>query len=253
MFNKISTAVLALVLTAQLVVSAVKPVTVLSTQFDTQIRSEQGESLSASQLRRMHGAEHWMIIENGDGQKWGCTGYAIGKHAILTAQHCDGDNLKVTLDDNQQVNVLQKEYDGADHVIWMVDGPEMKDTVAAEVNHAKAPVQGEHVISWGNPTGVEDQYREGYVAGLIPHVPTPAQQDGTQDQKVIPTLYVFDMAGNHGDSGSAIFDANDGHIVALCTYGLGDVAPTFMGGYALQFSKTQLKQAEHFKQIKAKK
>lgn len=120
-----------------------------------------------------------------------CSGTAVGPDLILTAEHClDGALVTVNGHKVRQARVVRdKKRDvawirvtGMRFGRWSPMGPAAK--------------QGEHVRWWGNPQGVADVYREGYVS-LV---------DGGQ--------LVIDATICKGDSGAGVFNAR-GEVVAV--------------------------------------
>ena len=176
----------------------------------------------------------------------GCTAYAISKHVLLTAQHCDLPDAKVLIDSfddphtdhsmSKAVTIAEKIYDGRDHMLLVVPSVTFKDTIKYEPKKFRLPIQGEQVYFWGDPDWFHNMYREGYLMGItfLDDNDTLAPKDAI--------LYVFDLNGNHGDSGSAIFSAKDGRIVGIVTYGLQD--GKYIGSYVLSFTQEQVKEAE---------
>jgi hypothetical protein len=214
-------------------------------------------SVSYSQKEAQHKAFHWIILTNDSAPSpsglnierdaaAGCTAYAISKHVLLTAQHCDLPDAKLLIDTmgsphddqvlSQAVPIVEKVYDGRDHMLLVVPSVTFKDTIKYEPKKFRLAVQGEQVYFWGNPDWFHNMYREGYLMGIIL---TDADEDLAP---VGSALYVFDMNGNHGDSGSAIFSAKDGRIVGIVTYGLQDAK--YIGSYVLSFTPEQVKEAE---------
>ena len=215
-----------------------------------------GLALSNKKIEQ-HKAFHWIAMKGNRPDPefgmsklnaTGCTAYAVAPHVLLTAQHCDIDGGQLYIDPisnphedmsvDKSVFIAEKLYDNRDHMLLVVPTVYFKDTVQYDPAKYRPVVQGEHVYFWGNPDWFHDMYREGYAMGIIF---SPADE-GFAAAPNGSLLYIFDMNGNHGDSGSAIFSAKDGRIVSLVTYGLQD--GKFIGGYLLQFTSDQVKQAE---------
>ena len=215
-----------------------------------------GLALSNKKIEQ-HKAFHWIAMKGNRPDPefgmsklnaTGCTAYAVAPHVLLTAQHCDIDGGQLYIDPisnphedmsvDKSVFIAEKLYDNRDHMLLVVPTVYFKDTVQYDPAKYRPVVQGEHVYFWGNPDWFLDMYREGYAMGIIF---SPADE-GFAAAPNGSLLYIFDMNGNHGDSGSAIFSAKDGRIVSLVTYGLQD--GKFIGGYLLQFTSDQVKQAE---------
>ena len=203
-----------------------------------------------------HRAFHWIAMKGNQPDPMfgmvkldasGCTAYAIASHVLLTAQHCDVDGGQLYIDPisnphedmsaDKSVFIAEKLYDNRDHMLLVVPTVYFNDTVQYDPANYRPAVQGEHVYFWGNPDWLHDMYREGYTMGVV--IPPDEDVDAAPKGSLV---YIFDMNGNHGDSGSAIFSAKDGRIVSIVTYGLQD--GKFIGGYLLQFTSDQVKQAE---------
>jgi hypothetical protein len=180
--------------------------------------------------RHQHDAMHWIVMVTPD-QKAGCTANVIGPHALLTAQHCDLAGATVRLDGSKEDHqIVEKEYDGHDHMILIVDGVYFDDKIDY---HPHQVTQGQQVYFWGNPQGIHDQYREGIATGMVAFDGDELVHDGTPVQ-------LFMMDTQPGDSGSAIFNT-DGDLVGIVTYGVFD--GMFAGSYSLNFSKQQIQRA----------
>jgi Trypsin-like peptidase domain len=188
-------------------------------------------------------ASHMIVFENSDGDpQSGCTATAVGPHALMTADHCnDDDKLKtVQLDMGvRKYHIVDKMHDKRDHVIYLVDGPEFKNTVriSTSVPSVNDPV---YLIGSGGGT-FPGEYKQGVV--LDEYDPSDVDSDAGMVYASIP--------GIPGDSGAAIY-AQDGTIVGLLTYGFSE--KTFYGRrelseiafFQLDFSSKQIAKAETF-------
>lgn len=183
--------------------------------------------LKMSQKRSMH------TIVSVSEERALCTAYAISPHALLTADHCIQQDMKIYID-QPKIKLIKDSYiseilfDHHDHIIIIFPNEVFKDFL--EYNPAE-PLQGEHVYFWGNPKGLTDQYREGYVSGYKKIV-DPEEID------LNTPIYLFVFNVIPGDSGSPIFDSSDGHLVSLITYSEFD--GHFGGGYNFAFTKEQI-------------
>ena len=198
-------------------------------------------------LLSFHRAEHWIVIEN-DKDAGGCTATAIGPHALLTAQHClvadedlDGSPIKLFVDWDGKppymnftpYTIMRVELDGSDHAILLLSGPRFKDVAPYAT---ETPLQSMSVIFWGNPAGVRDQLREGYVMGSAAQ-PVP-------EQKAAQQMWYLATPCVGGDSGSAVLDVDTGAIVGLVTYGVN--GGEFAGIFALHFTSDQIVKAQQY-------
>lgn len=200
---------------------------------------------------KQHRAMHWIVTED-DHDAYGCTATAIGPHALVTAEHCDmkavdedgtpqdGSPILFFVDPLGKPDYLTaktpykiqaKAFDGRDHMILFVSGPAFKDIVPWTTME---PSQGETVAWFGNPAGIRDMFREGYVMG-VQSAPVPFHM------KEQP-LFLVAAGAVPGDSGSLVFDEKTGKIVGIVTYGVND--GQFMGMFALRFDASQILAAQ---------
>lgn len=159
-----------------------------------------------------------LSLEFNDG--W-CSGTAVGQHTILTATHCIVDGAVLETVNGLPAREVSAVSDGIDHTLLQVD---MVMPVVATVDTAGLH-QGTHVHFWGNPEGVLDVYREGYIGGFcfvpqqclrnLVHAVTGVTFGGPAWEVIAP--------GAEGDSGTGVFDENDRLIgVISATMPLGD-------------------------------
>ncbi len=170
--------------------------------------------------------------------KGACSSSAIGPHALLTAQHCDVGEEYLTVDlDLAPRKIVGRITDGEDHIIFLVDGPKFKNTIAAEYDPDTytVPTVGEKVFLFGDGGAMfPPQYRTGYYTGST----TIEGADASKD----PVVMLFDLNIIPGDSGSAVYGSN-GKLVTLVTYGIDG---KFCGAYRMMFTAAQVAQAEAF-------
>src|SRR5579859_7207274 len=136
---------------------------------------------------KFHRCEHFLDFV---GQEL-CTGYSIGPHALLTAQHCYAPSVPLLVD-GQVASMYRAFSDGADHLIVLVD-VRFPDYLPVRPH---TPEPTEFVYTWGNPVHDDfyDQYREGYTSGTY--------YDAKRNRRY--TLFVLPIVP--GDSGSLIVD-----------------------------------------------
>lgn len=143
-------------------------------------------------------------LEFGDGL---CSGTAVGRTTILTASHClEGAPLSAVNDvETHAVRIVR---DGHDHALVTVD------RVVGDGRRIRTdtPKVGEAVHWTGQPNGMRDVYREGYIASV----------DAER-------AYV-DATGYYGDSGSGVWDTH-GCLVGVVSAGLHVERP---GGLEMQ-------------------
>lgn len=170
----------------------------------------------------------------------GCSATAIAPHVLLTAQHCDVDNGTLYLNQNIRpfqhgLTVSEKYYDNNDHMLLVIPSVEFKRYITYDVNKVREIRQGEHLYLWGNPALIMDQYREVYATGVFPY-------NGGTDVNAGGKFEIVSGPVVGGDSGSAIFSAEDGQLVGVTTYGLSN--GQFLGSYPLHFTQAQIDLAE---------
>jgi hypothetical protein len=162
-----------------------------------------------------------------------CSGTVVAPNVILTAKHClvapppefpflveiPKPEPTTMLVDGFKVYILATVYDDNDHALVKVDHF-FKDFA---VLSPPAPV-GTKVHYWGNPAGVNDVYREGYVSSYE------------------HSAMVMDVNGFFGDSGAGIFDTN-GRVVGvmsyIAAYGHSGLVFRLMGSYPFEFTPMQ--------------
>jgi V8-like Glu-specific endopeptidase len=171
---------------------------------------------------RVHSTAVRLVMDDGS-----CSGTIIGPHAILSATHCFTATRSLAVDD-RPVTVTGVVSDGRDHTIVYVTQLFRDFAVVAG-----EPQQTEEVFVFGNPGGLQDMYRVGYVAGTI------------DSDSIKVTLY--DLNGYFGDSGSGVFDSS-GHLVAVISQIIyesqGGASQKYMASFPLHFTATQLEQAQ---------
>jgi hypothetical protein len=168
-----------------------------------------------------------------------CSATALSEHVLLTAAHCRIPGGKVYLNQthapfNHPLEVSETFYDNQDHMLLVLPGVSFKHFVKYDPADYKPLALTEHYYLWGNPAMLPDQYREGYVTGII-NMPS--------DNEVMVSSPIMMLSGPvvGGDSGSGIF-AEDGRLVGVLTWGIENGA--FAGMYPLAFTSEQLAQAK---------
>jgi V8-like Glu-specific endopeptidase len=135
-----------------------------------------------------------------------CSGTIVAPNVILSAAHCFEEEedvmsyfglapqrttMKV---DGYQVKILAYVSDDNDHELVRVDY-----TFKQYSRLAKLPAVGAHVHYWGNPAGINNVYREGYVTGYH------------------NSAMMMDINGFFGDSGAGIFNS-EGNVVGVISF-----------------------------------
>lgn len=157
-----------------------------------------------------------------------CSGTIVAPSVVLSAMHCFEDEEDSGLPlpppttmmvDGYKVNIVAIVSDENDHALVKVDF-----VFKSFAKIAPVPVPGSRVHYWGNPSGLRDVYREGYITGYH------------------RTEMMLDMNGFFGDSGAGIFNA-DGNVVGVISYihvkSEKDMTFRLMGAAALEFTPLQ--------------
>lgn len=133
-----------------------------------------------------------------------CSGTVVAYNVILSAQHCfesdDDMDEKLAIPpstmkiDGYTVEILAIVFDDNDHALVKV-GFTFKDFAKL----GSRPDVGARIHYWGNPDGITNIYREGYVTSYH------------------HSEMVIDVNGFFGDSGAGIFDES-GKVVGVMSY-----------------------------------
>ena len=199
----------------------------------------------SSELARTqrHQASHWIIAlhydDDGTRHAAGCSATAIGPHTLLTAAHCYIPNETLFID--ASIGTVKSKtateyhptnfiFDLQDHML--IDVPGAHFTTYIPLANFRAPRQGEHFYFYGNPAGIQDQYREGYITGQVHMNP-----DDEGDVVAGSTMYMATGPVVGGDSGSSLY-ALDGTLIGIVTFGIED--GNFLGTFPIQFTAGQI-------------
>lgn len=125
-----------------------------------------------------------------------CSGTATGPNEVTTASHCLGARL-VSIN-GEPANLLHSRKVGGDITLIYVD----RRNKAWSKWRDSEPVQGEPIRYYGNPLGMADIVRHGYMAG----------QRGP--------VWLADVEIAPGDSGAAVFDSQGRIIGVVSAYGV---------------------------------
>jgi len=197
-------------------------------------------TVTPAQKALQHRATHTIVMSNekaNDGA--GCSATAISEHVLLTAEHCNVPGSVLYLDQNNRpyqhpLEISERYLDHQDHMLLVLPGVSFKNFV--DYGSAAPLKQGDKYYLWGNPGLIRDQYREGYVTGSIVDPIYEMEIDA------VSSFLMLNGPVVGGDSGSAIFSAEDGHLAGVLTYGME--YGMFAGVYPLAFTVDQIAQAE---------
>jgi hypothetical protein len=196
-------------------------------------------------LTRAHKTTHQIELVT-VGEDVSCSATAIGPHALLTASHCElpTDEMEI---DGEDAKILALSRDKFDHTIYLTD-VSFKDYAT----FSKDPLEvGDNVFIIGNPGELTDIYRQGYLAGVRHSNPFMLAL-GVEE----PDVFLFDLNGWEGDSGSGIFNEKGelvGVVSVMAIQHLGSedskkssVFMKFMGSWGLKFTEKQIEDAKSF-------
>lgn len=180
-----------------------------------------------------HKAAHRIQFVGKEGHSF-CSGTSVSDHVLISAQHClvpELQGIKVDSDDSlHRVDRLVKD----DHdtlLIVLVDRPFRAWVFLERSQYYRTPEQGEKAYWWGNPSGIADQYRAGYVSGYT---------DSPDHSITSDPVYMVAAPAVPGDSGSSIY-GEDGRLLGVLTYGV--FGGLFAGFFSPHFTDAQMAEA----------
>ena len=165
-----------------------------------------------------------------------CSGTIYLDHTILTANHCVVDGPLVAIN-AMPAKSLWTLKDKTDHVFVVTDQT-FQLQVYPTVRFTDGLLQGTNFHFYGNPIGIHDQYRQGYVTGTCP---ADYCFPGLPEQLSLPKDYpvtLVSVMGQHGDSGAGIYNEADVLVGVVSLIQEGMPAPFIPMG-ALPFTFTQ--------------
>jgi hypothetical protein len=190
----------------RILAAALLALTLSCGQHKPQLKSTPVVAVLRSPLEQQHAATHRIAIYDVlHGETGHCSGTAISKNAVLTAQHCFKDSNLIRLDKEvKPVKIIFAFVDGNDHVIYVLD--HSFSTWVPIQQKPLVPLASVHF--WGAPGKNSDVYRTGYFSslGIVPDISKTLK------------LQAFILPTFHGDSGSGIFD-DKGNVVAVVSLG----------------------------------
>lgn len=151
-----------------------------------------------------------------------CSGTAVAKDVILTAAHCLQEENSLSFVNNIPVVTIETIEDGSDHVLIRISGLEFKRWAKI----GPLPEQADRVRWIGNPDGLSNMYREGYIV------------------RVDKERIYIDAQGWMGDSGAGLFN-DRGRLVGVLSgvegWELAHFSFQLTVAYPLNFTPEQLK------------
>jgi len=137
--------------------------------------------------------------------------------------HCIDEPFEVFRIDHEIVAIKDIAVDGNDHAMILVD-----HTFESWAPVGEQAAMGEDIFFWGNPGGMEDIMRKGYVAN-------PA---ATGLEFLMPVA-VYAMPVYFGDSGAGIFNLN-GEVTAVVSKLYSNESFILMGSFQFAFTRSDL-------------
>ncbi len=163
-------------------------------------------------LEQVHGATLRADFDNGV-----CSATAVGSTTVLIATHCLKDGTLKTLG-GRDVKILGRRDDGKDHSLIRLN-------IAFDhwARFGVYPAIGQDVFYYGNPLGLADVLRKGYIAAYV---------EGE---------FLIDIEGAPGDSGAAVFDS-EGRVIGVISMILQGTPTNFrmMAIFPLAFTPQQI-------------
>lgn len=123
-----------------------------------------------------------------------CSGTFVAPNKILSAAHCFESGRLLTVNQTP-VEVIRYQVDGMDHAVVTL-GESLSDMTRQAYVAYDAMPQGAAVFMYGNPRGLTDVLRRGYVAGEA------------------PLGILLDLPVSGGDSGAGVFNS-EGRLVGV--------------------------------------
>lgn len=158
------------------------------------------------------------------GSRGTCSATAIAPHVLLTAAHCVDEPFDAFLIDHVPATIVDVVVDSNDHALVRV-------TATFEHYAPLGPPseQGHDIFFWGNPGGIEDVMRKGYVS-----------KDNAIGVEFIMPVTIYSMPVNQGDSGSGVFNLN-GEVQAVVSKKYVDGDFVLMGSFDFAFTNDDIK------------
>lgn len=136
-----------------------------------------------------------------------CSATAVGPHTLMTASHCEAPSSFINIDGQRHL-ILDVARDENEHSFLAVDQTFSSWAVLSK----DAPKVGDEVFIFGNPAGLRDVMRKGYLAKAPEEVSFFEAVAGKHP------LALYDFNGWMGDSGAAIFNSK-GEVVDVVSVG----------------------------------
>lgn len=177
-----------------------------------------------------------------------CSGYAVAPNVFVTAAHClmPGAELETmnSLGRPAEPAKLLHTIRAADHAFVVTDYTFTHYAPVVRMDPT-LPHQGEKIHYWGNPLGIPDQYREGYVTGYcLMTICFPGLAESMGWTLATQTA-LLDIMGQRGDSGAGVLNA-DGELIGTISLIQHRFPAPFvpMGMVAFSFTDAQMAELE---------
>jgi hypothetical protein len=167
-----------------------------------------------------------------------CTGTAIGPYALLLASHCEEPMDTIGLDEgSDDIHIDKIVRDDHEHsILYLSNMFPFQHWASVDLSHNF--LEGEDVVSMGNPANLTFLLRKGYLASA-------SGNDGEGHPWHLYMLPVFS-----GDSGSGIFDSK-GDVIdvisMMVNVGTPANALNVMCAFPMKFTPEQIADARAYK------
>jgi hypothetical protein len=165
-----------------------------------------------------------------------CGGTIYLNHTVLTAAHCMAGGPLVAIN-ALPAKSLWTLKDKTDHT-FVVTNQTFQMPAYPTVRFTNGLPQGTNFTFYGNPLGIRDQFRQGYVTGTCP---ASYCFPGLDVELNLPKDYpvtLLSVMGQHGDSGSGIYNGA-GELVGVVSLVQEQMPAPFVPMGALPFTFTR--------------
>ena len=173
-----------------------------------------------------------------------CTGTAIGPYALLLASHCEEPMDTIGLDAaSDDIHIDKVVRDDHEHtILYLSNMTPFEHWATVDLSHKF--LEGEDVVSMGNPANLNFLLRKGYLASAY----------GNDSEGHLWHLYMLPVFS--GDSGSGVFDSK-GDVIdvisMMANVGTPANSLNVMCAFPLKFTPEQIAEARAYKPKVTKK